>query len=213
MKHSRPDYARIQDPAGLIPDDEPVFLLRAQDAAAPAAVRCWADIAASHGATFEMVRAAREQADLMYVWGKKKTPDLPEAAWPPVPALAENQTSKGGPAMNSAADRIRHLPCGCREDAPTGETVHFCLAHGSADITPADLKIFETNITTANNLIIEWSLIAASIAQQCQWRPRGQCLITCQGIAVCNLDGLTLINPQGQPIGATQRVELQEPDT
>ena len=26
MKHARPDYDRIQDPAGLIPDAEPVFL-------------------------------------------------------------------------------------------------------------------------------------------------------------------------------------------
>ena len=31
MKHSRKDYMRIQDPANLIPDDEPVFLLRGQD--------------------------------------------------------------------------------------------------------------------------------------------------------------------------------------
>jgi hypothetical protein len=80
MKHSRPDYDRIQDPAGLIPGDEPVFLLRGQDFAAPATVRYWADIAASHGAAPEMVAAAREQANRMYVWDKKKTPDLPEAA-------------------------------------------------------------------------------------------------------------------------------------
>jgi len=31
MKHARPDYDRIQDPAGLIPKYEPVFLLRGQD--------------------------------------------------------------------------------------------------------------------------------------------------------------------------------------
>lgn len=31
MKHARPDYDRIQDPAGIIPEDEPVFLLRGQD--------------------------------------------------------------------------------------------------------------------------------------------------------------------------------------
>ena len=28
MKHARDDYNRIQDPAGKIPEDEPVFLLR-----------------------------------------------------------------------------------------------------------------------------------------------------------------------------------------
>lgn len=31
MRHSRNDYNRIQDPLALIPADEPVFLLRAQD--------------------------------------------------------------------------------------------------------------------------------------------------------------------------------------
>jgi hypothetical protein len=32
MVHARKDYARIQDPWGKIGDDEPVFLIRAQDA-------------------------------------------------------------------------------------------------------------------------------------------------------------------------------------
>ena len=31
MLHARPDYNRIQDPDGKIPEDEPVFLIRAQD--------------------------------------------------------------------------------------------------------------------------------------------------------------------------------------
>jgi hypothetical protein len=31
MKHAREDYQRIQDPAELIPADEPVMLFRAQD--------------------------------------------------------------------------------------------------------------------------------------------------------------------------------------
>lgn len=31
MIHARTDYQRIQDPLGKIADDEPVFLLRAQD--------------------------------------------------------------------------------------------------------------------------------------------------------------------------------------
>ena len=35
MKHAREDYNRIQDPAGLIPADEPVFLLRGQDEFTP----------------------------------------------------------------------------------------------------------------------------------------------------------------------------------
>lgn len=32
MRHAREDYNRIQDPAGKIHEDEPVFLMRAQDA-------------------------------------------------------------------------------------------------------------------------------------------------------------------------------------
>ena len=42
MIHARDDYNRIQDPAGLIPADEPVFLLRGQDPAAPNTVDRWA---------------------------------------------------------------------------------------------------------------------------------------------------------------------------
>lgn len=30
MIHARPDYNRIQDPENKIPEDEPVFLLRAK---------------------------------------------------------------------------------------------------------------------------------------------------------------------------------------
>jgi hypothetical protein len=39
MRHARADYDRIQDPDGLIPQDEPVFLIRGQDRAAPAMER------------------------------------------------------------------------------------------------------------------------------------------------------------------------------
>ena len=49
MKHARQDYAAIQDPRGLIPEDEPVFLLRAQDVCAPFAVMEWAFSAERHG--------------------------------------------------------------------------------------------------------------------------------------------------------------------
>ena len=49
MKHARSDYDRIQDPSRIIPEDEPVFLLRAQDISAPAAVEKWADEHLRHG--------------------------------------------------------------------------------------------------------------------------------------------------------------------
>jgi len=42
MKHARKDYDRIQDPDGKIPEDEPVFIVRAQDICAGDTVRAWA---------------------------------------------------------------------------------------------------------------------------------------------------------------------------
>lgn len=77
MKHARADYDRIQDPAGLIPDDEPVFLLRGQDATAARHVRDWADHVELRGGSTEIVQMAREHAAKMDAWPKKKLPDLP----------------------------------------------------------------------------------------------------------------------------------------
>lgn len=82
MRHARPDYERIQDPAGIIPKDEPVFLLRAQDFAAPTVVRCWARIVASRGGDPAIVDAALGHADLMDAWQAlygSKVPDAPSA--------------------------------------------------------------------------------------------------------------------------------------
>lgn len=80
MKHARKDYERIQDPASLIPEEEPVFLLRGQDKVAPGVVRFWADMALAMGASAEIVNAARRQADEMAFWQQGKNaqvPDLP----------------------------------------------------------------------------------------------------------------------------------------
>lgn len=82
MKHAREDYNRIQDPEGIIPADEPVFLLRGQDICAPAAVEAWANLAESLRASPEIVRVARTQAKRMRKWqeGYFKVPDMPAAA-------------------------------------------------------------------------------------------------------------------------------------
>jgi len=80
MKHAREDYNRIQDPAGLIPADEPVFLLRGQDKHAAATVRAWANAAAGAGGDPQMILLALEHADLMDAWPAKKRPDLAETA-------------------------------------------------------------------------------------------------------------------------------------
>ena len=79
MKHARVDYNRIQDPANLIPDDEPVFLIRGQDPAGAVAVLAWADAAEKLGAGPEMLWRARSHADTMARYAKehgKEVPDL-----------------------------------------------------------------------------------------------------------------------------------------
>lgn len=77
MKHARSDYDRIQDPAGLIPDDEPVFLIRAKDANSGGAVRDWADRHDKSGGDPAMSAAARRHASLMDDWPIKKLADAP----------------------------------------------------------------------------------------------------------------------------------------
>jgi hypothetical protein len=77
MKHARKDYNRIQDPANLIPADEPVFLLRAQDRTAAKVVRFWAwynslDADSDKNA----IKLAESHADLMDKWPVKKAADV-----------------------------------------------------------------------------------------------------------------------------------------
>lgn len=76
MKHAREDYDRFQDPLGLIPDDEPVFLLRGQDVLACHAVTFYAELCEQNQAP-EIAAKARAHADRMAAWPKKKIPDLP----------------------------------------------------------------------------------------------------------------------------------------
>lgn len=84
MKHARKDYTnRIQDSDGLIPIDEPVFLIRGQDINAPDAVRDYGMRAARSGASVDLVRRCFDWATEMERWQSEngvKTPDLPEGA-------------------------------------------------------------------------------------------------------------------------------------
>lgn len=77
MYHARRDYQRFQDPLGVIPDDEPVFLIRGQDIVGAKTVRFWADQAEAHGASPRIVERAREHAALMESWATRKVPDMP----------------------------------------------------------------------------------------------------------------------------------------
>ena len=78
MKHARSDYnERIQDLHRKIPEDEPVFLLRAQDRLAADTVDFWADALESNGGPEDIVAAAREHANKMRDWSPRKLPDAP----------------------------------------------------------------------------------------------------------------------------------------
>jgi hypothetical protein len=80
MRHARKDYDRIQDPDELIPDDEPVFLLRGQDVLAPELLRQWAIGLLSRGGSGIMAEIVMRHASAMEKWQvehKKKLPDMP----------------------------------------------------------------------------------------------------------------------------------------
>lgn len=83
MKHARADYDRIQDPAGKIPIDEPVFLVRAQDMVGSSVVREWARANDRIGGDPELSRLAYAHADLMDAWPTKKRADLKPGAHEP----------------------------------------------------------------------------------------------------------------------------------
>lgn len=78
MKHARADYDRIQDPDGKIPEDEPVFLLRAQDKFAAETLRYYAHLVQhSRDPDGRIILATLKQADAMDAWPTHKTPDMP----------------------------------------------------------------------------------------------------------------------------------------
>lgn len=79
MKHARQDYNdRVQDSAGLIPDNEPVFLLRAQDNTSLACLLHWLEL--NRDGDAEATRLVTAHAGLFRQWGqdnKTKAPDTP----------------------------------------------------------------------------------------------------------------------------------------
>lgn len=79
MIHAREDYNRIQDPDDKIPEHEPVFLIRGQDAAAIPALNAWIAAATELGASPDIIK--RVQDHVMAIrewqeWRKVKVPDL-----------------------------------------------------------------------------------------------------------------------------------------
>lgn len=88
MKHAREDYNRIQDPAGLIPSEEPVFLLRGQDKFASKTLRYYASLVAEAGGSQDIIEATLSHANLMDEWPVSKSPDIPHSA--PLVIASEN---------------------------------------------------------------------------------------------------------------------------
>ena len=135
MKHKRPDYNRIQDPAGLIPADEPVFLLRGKDRAAPAAVRFWAEAALALGADGELTSLAYDQAAAMEAWqaehGGGQVPDLPTSILLPCPFCAG--------AGENWHDTVWWVSCSsCSADGPVSDTeAAAAAAWNTRALTPA----------------------------------------------------------------------------
>jgi len=78
MRHVREDYERFQDPAGLIPKDEPVFLIRGRDLCAPVTLEHYASLVESRGGQKEWIRAVRTQARAMRSWQKTISPKMPD---------------------------------------------------------------------------------------------------------------------------------------
>ena len=70
MKFTRDDYnKRIIDNEGKIPEDEPVFLLRAQDVYAPSTLRHYAKLLEEDG-NIDMAEELRTHARQMVIWQK-----------------------------------------------------------------------------------------------------------------------------------------------
>jgi hypothetical protein len=80
MLHARKDYSPIQDPRNLIPDDEPVFLLRGRDKHAPETLRFYARLVENDTkGDVCIVRNTRCHARTMEHWqedNEKKAPDM-----------------------------------------------------------------------------------------------------------------------------------------
>jgi hypothetical protein len=78
MKFTRDDYnKRIIDTAGKIPDDEPVFLLRAQDVYAPSTLRFYAKLLEEDGNS-DMADELRLHARQMVIWQKSVRVHIPD---------------------------------------------------------------------------------------------------------------------------------------
>lgn len=84
MKHARTDYdQRIQDSARLIPDGEPVLLIRGQDSLAVPVIETWLRGAEQAGVAPELIASVERHRTRVIEWQAdhgNKVPDAPEGA-------------------------------------------------------------------------------------------------------------------------------------
>lgn len=74
MRCTKPEYSKIDATVAGIPAAEPVFLLRAQDEHAQAAVRFYADRVQAAGGDPNVVSSARASVSAFAAWPVKKAP-------------------------------------------------------------------------------------------------------------------------------------------
>jgi hypothetical protein len=74
-KQEREAAARDEGPLGKAADDEPVFVLRAQDRFASSRVRDWAFLCRGAGVSEVKIKEALELSYAMDRWPTKKIPD------------------------------------------------------------------------------------------------------------------------------------------
>lgn len=93
MKHARKDYDRIQDPAGLIPDNEPVFLVRGQDKMGWIVCVVWAILHFITTGDKRLTMLALIHGASMMTWAKKDA-DAPEEAYGFLPLTTDDKEGR-----------------------------------------------------------------------------------------------------------------------
>lgn len=83
MIHVRTDYQRIQDPSGRIPDDEPVFLLRAQDSLALETLHFYLLAAEDADLPKDMIQDLYNHIGRFSTWLHRKLPTYPPTSTDP----------------------------------------------------------------------------------------------------------------------------------
>jgi hypothetical protein len=82
MHHACSDHYRLQDPTGLIPDDEPVFLLRGHNRHLPAVLAFYQELVGRDSEVApDLVRMVGVQRARVIRWQHahgRKSPTLPE---------------------------------------------------------------------------------------------------------------------------------------